>query len=359
MTGSRMKIVHCLFALGTGGAEVLAVELLNEMSKTQDVSLVIINDKYNPALIAQLNPVIKIHYLHRKEGSANPWPLIKLNMLLMKLRPDVIHCHEPKTGKAIRVRHAKLIYTIHDVGISTSTYHSYDGLVAISDAVYEEVHASFPNVRKIYNGVPIHQFKTRAHHNLETGKPFRMVQVSRLMHEKKGQDILLRAMSVLRQRGMVNFSLHLVGSGPSEKYLRDLTRELDLEEQVTFLGDKTRQWIFENLAGYDALIQPSRYEGFGLTIIEAFAAGIPVVASDIDGPAEILAQTSAGFLFRDGKSESCAEAVLQVVNSYQSNEIGALVEETLHVIKEKYSVETCSREYLLEYNRLKSVYATK
>lgn len=351
----RLKIVHCLFTLATGGAQVLAVELLNEMSSTHDVSLVVINNKVNPALIAQLNPGIPVHYLNRKEGNPNPWPLVKLNLLLMRLKPDLIHCHEPKMARAIRVKNPKLLFTIHDVGIETSYYHLYDSLIAISDVVYREVKATFPGVKTIYNGIPVHLFKRKTRYAWNAAAPFRMVQLSRLMHEKKGQDILLHALHEITKRGFTDFTLDFVGSGDSEQYLKKLVQDYRLEDKVNFLGEKNRQWLYENLCDYDALIQPSRYEGFGLTILEGFASGLPVVASDIDGPAEILVQTPAGFLFRDGDTIDCADAIMRLIAGYQNGEIDDLMEQTLRVINNKYSVETCSKEYLIEYNRLKAV----
>lgn len=351
--GPRLRIVHCLFTFETGGAQVLTVELLNEMSKAHDVSLVVINNQVNQALIRQLKPGIQVHYLNRKEGNPNPWPLVKLNLLLMKLKPDVIHCHEPKMAKAITVKTPKLVHTIHDVGIPTTYYHLYDSLVAISDAVFNDVKETNPEVKKIDNGIPIHLFTSKEKYTLAENEPLRIVQLSRLMHEKKGQDILLKALQKLQNsQDAPPFILDFVGSGNSEAYLRELVKEFGLEGKVNFLGEKNREWLYENLCNYHVLLQPSRYEGFGLTILEGFAAGLPVIASDIDGPAEILKQTPAGFLFRDGDDMDCAQVINALIKKYKNNQIGVSMEQTLDVVNEKYSVQSCSKEYLKEYSRL-------
>lgn len=68
-----MKIVHCLFTMETGGAQVLTVELLNEMCKSHNVSLIIINDKFNESLLEQLDRKVKIFLLIEKKVTGIPY----------------------------------------------------------------------------------------------------------------------------------------------------------------------------------------------------------------------------------------------------------------------------------------------
>lgn len=63
---------------------------------------------------------------------------------------------------------------------------------------------------------------------------------------------------------------------------------MHLEDHVIFEGLKEQAWIYENLCRYDLFIQPSRYEGFGLTVAEAISAKVPVLVSNIEGPLEII-----------------------------------------------------------------------
>jgi hypothetical protein len=181
-----MKIAHCLFSLETGGAEIMAVGLVNQICAGNEVSLIIINDKWSEKLLKQLDARVKIYFIRRKAGSRNPLPLLRLNMLLLRLRPDVFHTHDPNIAKVIKVPAGKMIHTIHDVGITTSMYHSFDGLVAISDAVYNDVrsNSAFP-LDKIYNGIPVDAFKTLKYYKLLGLIQFRLIQLSRLMLEKK------------------------------------------------------------------------------------------------------------------------------------------------------------------------------
>jgi glycosyltransferase involved in cell wall biosynthesis len=349
-----MKIVHCIFSLETGGAEVLAVGLLNEICLTHEVSLIIINNKYSDALLKQLDNKVRVYFINRKPGSRNFLKLIKLNFLLWQLKPDVLHSHDPNVANVIKVKAGKLLHTVHDVGIPFSEYHSYDKVIAISGAVYVDVvsKGNFP-VKKIYNGIPVHLFKQRKAYKLTATEPVKLVQVSRLIHEKKGQDVLLHALHKVRyEYGFQNFSLDFMGSGASEPYLKNLVLHLGLEKQVRFIGEKNREWLYNNLCNYHCLVQPSRYEGFGLTIIEGFAAGLPVIASDIDGPSEIMNELAAGFLFKNGNAANCAESVCKLFSIYRDNHVDKLMQQTLPLVFKKYSLNSCAAQYMEEYNML-------
>jgi glycosyltransferase involved in cell wall biosynthesis len=350
----RLKIVQCLFTFQMGGAQVLALELLNEMCSDHDVSLIIINNAYNIALLKQLDKRVNLIFINRKEGSRNPIPIIKFNLILYKIKADIIHCHEPNVAKIIKYKHSKTLYTIHDVGIATNSYHLFNIIIAISNAVHKDVVSKchLP-VKTIYNGIPMNNFAARSHYTLDKGERIKLVQLSRLMHEKKGQDILLRALNkIVYDYKFYNFSMDFIGTGDSHEYLVNLSKELGLEKQVNFLGEKDRSWLSLNLCQFHLLIQPSRYEGFGLTILEGIAAGLPILASDIDGPAEILCDAPAGFLFNTENVNQCAEILIKIFNVYQNNGMGELMNKTIPLIKQKYSLKSCVNEYLHEYGRL-------
>lgn len=350
-----MKIIHCLFTMEAGGAQILAVGLLNEMSKHHDMELIILN-KWNNDLVKQLNPTIKIHYFNRKEGDRSIIPLIKLNILIYKLNADIIHFHEPNMVKLIKLnRAAKLVYTIHDVGISTTLLKKYDLVVAISDAVYVDASTSCRvSIKKIYNGTTITSFKQRTDYAPIGNFPIKLVQVSRLMHEKKGQDILLKSLKIMvEDYHQTNWSLSLIGSGNSKEYLIEMIKNLGLTDRVELLGEKNREWLFQNLGRYHVLIQPSRYEGFGLTIIEGIAAGLPVLASDIDGPKEIINKTAAGFLFKTNDSIDCAKELLKLFNIWTNGTLKTPMIQSQKIINENYSIKVSAKNYLQAYESIR------
>jgi glycosyltransferase involved in cell wall biosynthesis len=137
----------------------------------------------------------------------------------------------------------------------------------------------------------------------------------------KGHDVFLEAAARLRERrGDLRFVMvggSLDGDQPPhvERY-RDgflaRRKELGLEDAVAVLGH--RQDVPAVLAGLDVLVCPSEDEPFGMIVLEAMAAGTPVVASDCGGPAEILEDGRSGLLFRTGSAGSLAAAVLRILD---------------------------------------------
>ena len=88
-----MKIVHCIFSFNTGGAETMLIDIVNEQIKTQEVTVVIVNHIYHKELIAQLDKKIRLIFIGRKPHSYSILPLLRINWILFRLHPDIIHQH--------------------------------------------------------------------------------------------------------------------------------------------------------------------------------------------------------------------------------------------------------------------------
>src|SRR5205085_1985303 len=112
---------------------------------------------------------------------------------------------------------------------------------------------------------------------------------------------------------------------------------------------KDRGWIYKNLNQFDLLLQPSLYEGFGLTIIEGLAAGLPVIASSIDGPAEILKDMPAGFLVDTFKSDDLVQTIEKVIAISKSNKIHELCNRSREMVNQKYSINQTAINYIENY----------
>ena len=116
-----MKIAHIHWSLGTGGIETMLPDIVNEQAKTNDVALVIINDWVEPSILAKVDQsIVKVVLLNRHEGSKNPMSIVKLNLFLMKFRPDIIHTHAYRIinlvvypwGKRVRTSRSRTEYFI-------------------------------------------------------------------------------------------------------------------------------------------------------------------------------------------------------------------------------------------------------
>jgi len=348
-----MKIVHCFFTMHIGGSQVLAADMLNEMCKEHDVALIVVNDQWNDKLLKQLDPKVKVYLINRKEGSRNPLPVLRFNLLLRKLKPDVIHCHEDKLVNLIRLCSFNTVYTVHDLGLKNSAIAKYNKVIAISAVVQQDIRDRFNiDAKIIHNGIPLDNFKKRSDYVVAKGEPVRLVQVSRLMHKKKGQDILISALhKLVTQYHRDNVVLDMVGGGSSLDYLKSLAEELGITQHINFIGEKDRGWIFDNLAVYHALIQPSIFEGFGLTVVEGIAAGLPVAASNIEGPAEILSGGANRFLFTAGDADDCAEKINALINIYTDGKMRDVIN-IYSDVKKRFSLHATVKEYISAYKNL-------
>ena len=138
------------------------------------------------------------------------------------------------------------------------------------------------------------------------------------LHEVKGQRPLIEACALLKSRG-VDFQLNLVGDGPDQKLLEEMVELHQLTEQVVFSGRCTRSEVAAILRSTDIVVAPSvptqdgRREGIPVALMEAMACGVPVVASQISGIPELVADGTNGRLVPPNDAQALADALEQLI----------------------------------------------
>lgn len=342
-----MKIVHVTWALKLGGLETMLVNIANYQVNYAKVIIIVINKAYDVELIEKIDNNVQVIFLNRIIDSKNLSSLIKLNQLLFKIRPNVIHSHAPRIGMVLFpfIFKHKLFYTVHDVGIDRKYFKNYNQhkLASISKCVQKDLLERLQiNSKVIYNGVLIENIKKKSKGKQNSN--FRIVQVSRLMHEKKGQHILIEAISKLKYSGITDIEVDIIGEGNSEYFLKGLVKSLGLIN-INFLGAKRYSYINDHLCDYDLLVQPSLFEGFGLTVVEAMAAKVPVLVSDVDGPMEIIDSGKFGYSFKSGSSNDCAEKIRLIM----SNDNSEMVKLAYNRALTEFNVETTAKKYFEYY----------
>lgn len=349
-----MKITHLIFSLNIGGTENMLIDILNEQINHVSVELIVVNSNINPNLLAKLNKSIPVYLLNRKEGGKNPLPLISLNIYLLRSNPDIIHCHNHNIVNLLWSSYRKKsILTVHTTDIPVDNFKKYRRLFAISHAVANDIKnrsALYPIV--IMNGIDFNRIDIRGTYESKQSGLFKLVQVGRLDTTIKGHHLLINAIHILGEKGIKNIHIDFIGEGKSLRHLQRLVNRYALEEQVTFLGSRTREYIYKNLKFYDLLIQPSLYEGFGLTIVEAMAAKIPVLVSDIDGPMEVIQSGKYGFFFKVGDVNEIVNKVQFIMEMNTENLRSSLVEPAYEYAKNKFGIKETVRNYLTENTKL-------
>lgn len=348
-----MTIAHVVYGLPIGGIETMLVNIANEQASLgHKIHIVVINDMVDPSITAKICTSVAIHLLNRKKGSRNPLPVLRLNNVLIQVAPDVIHLHFSSISRYIFIPslRKRLCVTLHSLCSTADVkYLGHSGpIFAISDMVKSDIKTKLGlEAITVCNGIDISQIKRRgqeAHDSL----PFKIIQVGRLNSALKGQDILIRAVFSLVKSGR-NITLTLIGDGESRAELETLVSELGISKHVKFLGSQTQEYVLSHLAEYDLFVQPSRFEGFGLTVVEAMAAGIPVLVSENNGPIEVIDHGRYGYSFFKGDHVDCAERIIEIMDNYPSIEFLNAAERR---VESCYNVKRTASRYIQLYNEL-------
>lgn len=346
-----MKIAHVVYDLDLGGIQTMLVNIVNEQAKSDnEIILVIINNLIIESLRKEIDKKVQIVCLKRKVGSRNPWPFVKMNLFLYKNEVNVVHVHYANLWRFffLPTLKKKLCVTQHDVCSETDVKYLqyYNAVFAISETVGADIYSKTGiSPKVVMNGIRPELIK---HTRNTPHEDFRIVQISRLLHQKKGQHILIEAIKRLKDDGFLNIHVDFIGDGESLDYLKRLVEASGLSDNICFLGARPQSYIFEKLPDYDLLVQPSLYEGFGLTVAEAMAAKVPVLVSANQGPLEIIDHGKCGYYFKNGEAADCANKIkLFVIGKNDRTKI----EKAYQRVLECYNVAVTARAYIEEYKR--------
>ena len=352
-----MIIFHLHYGLLVAGIETMLVNIANEqVNQGHTVKLLILNNAIDPLLANQIDKRIEIVNFGKKKGTKNPIPVIKLNLYLLTHKFDILHAHNPRFSNMILVPipQNKKCSTLHCLckGKLDSDYlKNFNHNFAISEAVRKDILEKHQlESITVYNGIHPEKFK---HDGVKLNSDgfFHIVQVGRLNYPVKGQDILIEAVGTLFQGGLTNIKIDFIGDDQNncEMYLRNLIQKYGLQENVSFLGVKSQQYIAEHLCEYDLYAQPSRMEGFGLTVAEAMAAKVATFVSSVPGPMDIINNGEYGYFFNTEKVESCAEVLKKII----SDGVDAnMVEQAYNRVYKLFDVKNTASEYLLHYEKI-------
>jgi len=146
-------------------------------------------------------------------------------------------------------------------------------------------------------------------------------------NNNKGLDLLLKSASIIENR---NFMLHIGGKGVMLDTYIEMAIESGIEANCKFYGEIDRSKIAEFYSGLDLFVLPSRYETFGIVLIEALACGIPVIATKCGGPEEIVTKET-GILVEKDNPVMLAKAIDEMsknLGSYNRDALRSYAERT-------------------------------
>ncbi|KAA0078496.1 glycosyltransferase [Tardiphaga sp. P9-11] len=321
------SVLQLISSLTVGGSERLLINFAASCTSEEGVPqvFVVINDWFHPDLAAELAATgHPVYFLKRAPGNRNPRIILTLLNIIRKHDVRVIHAHDSGAKHFAMLsklyRPMSVGYTIHNTGLVNAwdrvklRLHQrfVDWNIAISAAVERECQAAkLKCLFKVHNGIPLATFDAVARQR-RFGTPLRLINVARIYPKQKGQDILIKAISLCVARGL-NLRCDFVGSPPRDDQgpllsLKALTIAEGVADRVRFLCGHTD--VRGPLEEADIFVLPSRFEGFGLVLLEAMAVGLPIIAADVDGPAELLVDGLNGIKFKVGSAEDLADKIV-------------------------------------------------
>ena len=333
---AKIKIVFVITSTGVGGAEKMLYHTSTLLDRTRYAPS-ICSLKEKGAIARNVEAAgIEVHCLSMTDGEqfggwcASLAALFRLTRYVMKVRPTIVHSFLFRANILSRIaaslaRVPLVISSVRVMGGEKNYHHTVekvtsfmvDHYITVSESVKAHLirTASIPDnkITTIYNGVALNDHCGASHGDqhppcgLKAHDRF-LLTVGRL-HRQKGYDCLIQAFAQVRKECSA-LKLLIVGEGEEENNLKNLAKSLDLTDQVIFAGlrlDSDTLYPFAEL-----FILPSRWEGMPNAVLEAMAAGKPVVATEVGGVPELVLHGETGILVPPGDPDALAHAILDL-----------------------------------------------
>lgn len=322
--GVRVMIV--IHGLETGGAEMMVLHLARELSRAgHPVRVVSLHGDETDVAGLMRRAGVDVVALN-KAGGPDPRTVLRLRAQMRDFSPAVVHTHLPVLEYVLPAarlygRRVRIIHTVHNLAREETRHRVLravnrrafsHGVVPV--ALNEEVRSSICReyalpasaVPVVGNGIDLDAFRGPQRRG-PRGAGVRLLCVARLA-PAKNHALLLRTVARLRESGR-DVSLTLVGDGPLRGALEERARELEISQRVRFAGRRTDTPAFYR--DCDLFVLLSDYEGMPMSIIEAMASGLPVVATRAGGVAELVDDGVNGALV-EADAAAAAEAIAAI-----------------------------------------------
>ena len=381
------KVVHIIYALGTGGLENGLVNIINRSPSNRYVHTIVCLTDATDFANRITAPDVEVIQLNKKPG--HDWGVyFRLLKVLFELRPDIVHTRNLASLEmqfltlclpGVKRVHGEHGRDIHDLEGSNKKYnllrkilspfiHRY---IAVSQDLKawlkNTVRISEQKLQQIYNGVDAEKFHKAESDKSRTipGKPDNFLAndtivigtVGRLA-EVKNQKFLVNGFKELitsNPKLADRVRLVLVGDGPCRSMLENYIVEQDLFDLVWILGD--REDVPELMRLMDIFVLPSLAEGISNTVLEAMATGLPVIATDVGGNPELVADGENGRLVPVGDKQRLAEVMGELVDNPEVRiQMG---DKALERVKSTFNWQRTVSEYLGIYDELLGVSQVK
>lgn len=351
----KKKVLIILPGFAMGGAENMVYELSNHINPENfDVSVLCYCGKQNTSLEKKAEDRIDVHYVNCA-GTVTPQKIHTVLREIDKIRPDVVHAH---MGGALYAalwtlkKRKPLVVTIH-----TTPQKAFSKLVErvlqfrmkfgrcrlvavseenkrLADQYFKlKVPCEFVN-----NGIDLKRFYYKEH------ELFTFINVAR-QDDNKNQKMLIEAFKKVHEI-FSNTKLILVGDGPNHETLQALCGELGVQDDVLFTGNIANAEDYYAIS--DVYVQTSHREALPMSILEAMAAGLPIISTNVGGIKDVVQEN--GILVQDDDKSALYEAMKEMMIA-PNDKIIRYSRESIRIVQ-NYSAKKMAEKYITIYERL-------
>lgn len=305
-------------------------------------------------IISQKHQQEPYHLIHAMANFPG-WPGKKLSQ---KLRIPMVYTVHGSGLQAITEMYGKGIKSkfIYQTEKHLQTKIKYDYEITVDSSFLQ-----YPNVNKkvivIPNGVNIDKFDLIS---VDKSKNFKIIWVGR-MHPQKGLTYLLDALALTKEElERKKVEMHLIGSGEIEEELKEKCAKLGLGEIVKFRGKVYGNELIKEYKSSHLFVLPSLYEGQPLTLLEAWAAKLPVIVTAVGGNKDFVVEGENGYIVPAKDTKVLADTLLKFINDKKGNrkqdEMG---ERGYRLVKNNYTWDKMAEKTLEIYQRVVTERASK
>jgi len=356
MAEPSIHVMHVVPGLGPGGMELAMARLVRGI-QTPDVRHTVVCLKGEAVIRDQFPAGVDIHCMYSKPNElALPF---RLRRLIRQVRPTVIHARnwgawpDVALARLLTRPRVPLVFSFHGFArterpplrrrvafrlLARMTTH----LLTVCDAARQMLVREFGwpagKVRVIPNGVDLAKFCPGPDQRRVSGRL--LIGCIGGLTAVKNHGLMLRALAGLVERG-ADCELRIAGEGPERPMLEGLAAELGIASRVVFAGQVAD--VPALLRQFDLFVLPSASEAHPNALLEAMACGVPCVATDVGGVAEVLDSGACGLVVPPGDPEALANALHGLCVS--AEERRRLAQAGRRRAVEQYSMEKMTADY--------------
>ena len=337
----KNKILFIIHDISNAGIEKVCLNLVAKLNDKIDIDLYLHAPKGINVFEDQLPDNINIFKEDKLRGKALRFlkTIIWLIIYIRKNKPDIIFTFIPYTNmivffinlffkfKHIATQHNLLTNDIAMLSGKSRIYNSFlwkfafkriKHLVVVSQSIKQDLidnfHIEENKIKVIYNSIDYALISKLCKSKIDEPLSDYILFVGRL-EKQKAVDVLIKAFAKLIRSGN-NYEMIILGEGTLENELKSLARELHCIDKIHFLGFRSNPYIYMKSAA--CLVLPSIFEGFGCVILESMVCKTPVIASNLEGPKEIIENNKNGYLFELRNETQLAEKIDYIYKNKKS-----------------------------------------